>query len=95
MIKFSEDFECEQDPHQWVLYEWYIGKAKDGKEPKRQCKTTYHGSLYQVCDTVIDRQAGKCTSMLELMNMLKLATAYELVRVIDLPDTLKLNKRID
>ncbi len=94
MIKISEDFECEEDRYQWILHEWYDGKDKDGK-PVRQRRTTYPGSLYQCINAVISKKAGKCESLEELKTMLKKAVAFELVRVLDLPDIPKPNKRTD
>jgi len=85
MIKISEDFECETDKYQWILHQWYDGKDKDGKT-KRQTKQTYHSSLAQVCDVVIDKSASMCESMAELKTMLRKASAFELVRLLDLPD---------
>ena len=59
MIKISEDFECEEETYQWVLHQWVDGKDKDDN-PKRQKRTTYHSSLSQICDVVVNRQAGMC-----------------------------------
>ncbi len=86
MIKISEDFECEERTHDWALHENYMGESKDGKEPKMQRRTTSHSSLAQICDVMTDRKVGKCESMEEVLKLLRLASAFELVRILDLPD---------
>ena len=95
MIKISEDFECEERSHDWALYENYMGESKDGKEPKIQRKTSSHSSFAQICDVMTDRKIGKCESMEEVKLMLRKASAFELVRILDLPDIPKPSKRID
>lgn len=96
MIKLSDDFECENDERhgQWILHEHYDGTDKDGK-PKRQSRTLYYGSFYQICNVIIDRKVAKCESLEEIQSMLRMATAYELVRCLELPDIPKPDKRID
>ncbi len=86
MIKISEDFECEERSHDWALHEWYMGKGTEDKEPKRQRKTSSHSSLAQICDVMTDRKVGRCESMEEVLKLLRKASAFELVRILDIPD---------
>lgn len=69
MITFNERFTAERDKHQWILKEHYMGQAKKGKEPKMQSKESYHGTLRQVCNTVLDRMAGDCGSAKEWVDI--------------------------
>lgn len=69
MIKINEDFEAERDNYCWHLHQWFDSKDKDGN-PKRSKRTTYHPNLKQVLDAVLDKQAGKCESLDQLINLL-------------------------
>jgi len=71
MIKFNDKFSFEKDQYCWHLHEYYMGKDKD-KNPKRQKKTTYHATLEQVCNTIIDRSCGDCGSLGEIKELLDL-----------------------
>ncbi len=70
MIKFNDKFEFEKDQYCWHLHEFYIGKDKN-KNPKRQRKTTFHATLEQVCNAIIDRSCGECCCLEDLKRMLK------------------------
>ena len=65
MLKINDRFETERDKYQWLLHEWTDGQDKHGN-PKKQRKTTYHASLKQVCEAVIDRQAGDCEDLVRV-----------------------------
>lgn len=69
MIKLNEDYEFERDQHCWNLHTWSDGKTKEG-DHKRSKKTTYHSTLRQLCNAIIEREAGKCESMEELKRLL-------------------------
>lgn len=65
-------FTAKRDRYQWVLHEHYEGMDKHGN-PKPQVHETYHARLEQICRVVIDRMAGECQSMEELLGLLKSA----------------------
>jgi hypothetical protein len=70
MIKFNEQFSFEKDRYSWQLHEWKDGKDKNDK-PIRSKKTTYHTTLTQVCDVIVDRSCGACESLDEIKNLIK------------------------
>lgn len=70
MIIFNDKFEFKKDQYCWHLHEYYMGKDSD-KNPKRQKRTTYHATLGQVLDTIINRSCGECESILEIKDLLK------------------------
>lgn len=74
MLKINEDYECERDTYGWKLHRWRDGKDKDGN-PKRTCRTTYHGTLVQVCNAVIDDAAGGAESARQLRSIVGVAKA--------------------
>ncbi len=74
MITLNADFSFERDEHCWKLYRWRDGKDKDGN-PKRRKTITYHSTLRQICEAVIDRKAGECTSINKLFDLLNNAEA--------------------
>ena len=63
-------YEARRDPHQWILTEFYEGKDRKTGNPKRQSRETYHASLSQVCRLIVDREAGRCEGLEELLAML-------------------------
>ena len=81
MLKINDRFETERDKYQWLLHEWTDGQDKHGN-PKKQRKTTYHASLKQVCETVIDRQAGDCEDLAAVCAMID-KTAVQMAQFND------------
>jgi len=59
MIKVNDRFEFEKDTYGWKLHDWSDGVNPKTKEPTRTKRTTYHPNVIQVCNAVIDREAGK------------------------------------
>jgi len=57
MIKVNDRFSFERDKYQWLLHESRLGKDREGND-KVHVDTSYHGSLKQVCEQVIDRSQG-------------------------------------
>ncbi len=72
MIKINNKFEISRDKHGWQLHEWKDGLNKD-KEPTRTKRTTYHPNLIQICDVVIDREAGCANTMEEVLKRIAFA----------------------
>jgi len=62
-IKINEHFSMAKDPWCWILYE----KLPEVKTPKQ----TYHANLEQIAYTVINREAGKCKTLTEILKYLK------------------------
>ena len=69
VMTVNDKFEFERDKYCWQLHEWRDGKDKDGNV-KRQKRTTYHSTLDQIADAIIDRSAGECQSLSELKGFL-------------------------
>ena len=70
MIKLNEDYSFEKDPYQWILHSWKTVVNKKDGSTKRQKKTTFHSNILQVCNEIVNREAGKCESMEELRDLL-------------------------
>jgi len=66
MIKFNDTYSMSRDKYGWTLHQ----KIEGQKNPYK----TYHPNLKQICDWIIDREAGKCESLDELKAMLKEAS---------------------
>lgn len=58
MIKVNDRFEFERDTYGWKLHDWSDGVNPKTKEPTRTKRTAYHPNIIQVCNAVIDREAG-------------------------------------
>jgi len=58
MIKVNDRFEFQRDTYGWKLHDWSDGVNPKTKEATRTKRTTYHPNIIQVCNAVIDRQAG-------------------------------------
>lgn len=70
MLYINEDYECERYKYGWKLYRWRDGKDKHGN-PKRSYRTTYHGTLRQVCQAVLDSTMGNAGSIEEMRSILE------------------------
>jgi len=69
MINYSSRFSFERDAYNWLLHDWRDGEDKDGNATRTK-KTSYHPSLAYVCKEIIDRSAGECESLEEVLVML-------------------------
>ena len=69
MIIFSERFSFERDPWCWVLSEWTNSICRKDGSPKRTRRKTYHATIKQLADTILDRSSGDCQSIEELKNL--------------------------
>ncbi len=83
MIRINNRFEIDRDRYCWHLTEWRdgIGKGKNEGKPIRTSQTTYHASLIQICDEVMDRSAGNVDSLAAIPAMLQ-ANRQELLEAI-------------
>lgn len=63
MIILNERFSCKRDAYCWVLFDKAPGQKLDAK--------TYHANLEQVCKVVLDKMCGECSSVAELLAMLR------------------------
>lgn len=61
MIKINKQFSIEKDPQCWNLHET--------KEGKMVTKTTYHGNIPQVAETILERVGGNCQSVEDLKDL--------------------------
>jgi hypothetical protein len=55
------------------MWLYSIKKTKGGDDTTKT-RTTYHGTLRQVCDTIIDRESGECESIVQLQEFLASAS---------------------
>jgi hypothetical protein len=72
-IKISDEFTISRDSAGWTLETTYEGKDKDGNA-KDQTVKTYHGSVEQTCNAMIDRAVGGCETVKEIISLLKPAS---------------------
>lgn len=72
-IKYDDKFSFSRDAYGWTLYEWREGKDKNGK-PKRVATKSYHSNLSQVCRAIIDREAGECENLRQIIEMIDRAS---------------------
>lgn len=72
-MKIDDRFELERDTYCWMLHDWRDGKTREGK-PTRTKRTTYHRDLIQVHETILNRTAGECTALAEIVAAMKSQT---------------------
>ena len=61
-----------RDPYCWVLHDHYMGEDKQGN-PKRQLRITYHANFEQIAYTILNRMAGDCETLEEMITLYKSA----------------------
>jgi hypothetical protein len=69
MMQVNEKFVFEKDLYSWTLNYIYEGKDKDGNK-KQQTKQTYHSTLKQVANKIVDYSAKETATMDELKSLL-------------------------
>lgn len=74
-MHYNDKYSFEKTELDWRLYEKYTGKDIHGKA-KIHTKTTYHATLRQVCNAIVDREAGSCADLTELKQMLERRECY-------------------
>lgn len=67
-------FEITSDKYQWILSEEYVGVDKDGN-PKFHTRETYHGTLEQVCNTIVQREAKFAGDLAEVIEIISRTAA--------------------
>ena len=55
-LKVNDRFTITKDKHNKILIETYMGVDKD-KQPKEQTRESYHMTILQACEVIIDRSA--------------------------------------
>ena len=67
-IVFVKDkYEAERDKYQWILTEFKEYINKKGQLAIKE-ELSYHSTLKQMCTVILDRTAGECSSIEELIN---------------------------
>lgn len=72
-MQINDRFTFERDQYGWQVHEWSTGESrKKGHEGEKikTCKTSYHPTLFSACKSVIDRMAGDCESLEEIVELL-------------------------
>ena len=72
MIKINDEFSMDRDKYQWILYQSYLGKDRDGN-PKTHTRETYYSKLDQIAGAIIDKSAKRCETIEELVLMMNYA----------------------
>lgn len=74
-IKINDDYSIARDTNCWHVTETKPGTSKDG-DPILTKRTLYHGTLEQACRSIIDRSAGRCESLEQILDMLDDSVAF-------------------
>jgi hypothetical protein len=72
MIKINSNFSIHKDSHQWILTEKKMRVMVKGKfagEKKEVIKETYHATLPQIANVIIERKSGDCESLEDLKKL--------------------------
>lgn len=75
MVKINERFSIERDKYQWVLVEHKNGTSKKGEAIKTEARS-YYPKLEQICNEIVEREAGDCATVKEIIVSLKLGQEY-------------------
>lgn len=74
MTKVNERFEFERDTWGWILYDWKDSTNRKG-DPTRTARNSYYGTINQVGYAILDRTAGQCSEIAEILTAIEKATA--------------------
>lgn len=68
IIKLTDKFSAKRDNYQWILTEKIDSPNSKKGYTERE---SYHPSMKRCLTTVMERESGKCKSVLELMEYIK------------------------
>lgn len=89
MINISPRYKVKRDQYCWNLIEMRDGVNPKTKEPTVSEKTTYHATLEKLCKYMLDIEAGKCSDIkeiLELLNKKQTELAKLILKTNNTPD---------
>lgn len=72
MIKINSNFTINKDSHQWILTEIRTQIMEKGKytgQEKEVIRETYHSTIDQIANTIIERSDRDCESLEELKEL--------------------------
>ena len=76
-IRINDDYIIKADKYQWIVQSYRDGLSKN-KQPIRTKRETYHGTLLQACQWILNDSAKSCDSVQELVN--KIEETHNLLR---------------
>ena len=81
MIKINKDYSIEQQTHQCVVSLHGAGKNKQG-DTIDTVKCTYHGTLLQACQFIVNNSSIGCSTAKEVIEAIKESTSV-IIKAID------------
>ena len=69
-MKIIDGYEATRDQYGWTLIQTLAAKRRDGTQSTKK-KLSYYPNIQQVMSAVIDREAGKCASIVELRDFIE------------------------
>lgn len=93
VIKLSEDFSAYRDFYCWTLVQKVHGVNPVTKQPSVTERFTYHPSLQDMFETMLDRKLGDVETMEEILPKMKVI-ASELSKVVKAFDEKFFNKPV-
>lgn len=69
-FKINDVFSMKRIPRNWVVLEWVDGYDPRSKKETRRQKTSYHGSVYQVCTAVLNKSLENIESLEDVADII-------------------------
>tara|TARA_R110000772_G_scaffold82646_2_gene175190 strand:- start:3050 stop:3316 length:267 start_codon:yes stop_codon:yes gene_type:complete len=70
-IQVNKSFTISRDTNCWTVRQTFMSEPIDGGEPKQRYRLLYYATLEQACKAIIDRSAGRCYNLEEIIMLLK------------------------
>lgn len=72
--QLNDRFTLKRDAHSWELVEHWMTSPRKG-DPRPASRSTWHATMCQACEAVLDRTAGDCETAEALKQTLAQAVA--------------------
>lgn len=72
--RINDRFTLRRDTYGWELVEYWTTKPKT-REPSIASRSTWHATISQACESVLDRMAGDCETAEQLQQVMAQAVA--------------------
>jgi len=74
MVTIGNNYRVKKETHQWVLSRKSIAKDKETGQPKDKWVDSYHATIEQCCNAILNHEAGNCELADQILSAMKQAT---------------------
>lgn len=81
MIDINGQYRIKKETHQWVLSRKSVAKDKKTGEDKDKWIDSYHATIEQCCNAILNHEAGECEAIDKLLQAMANANQMLITKV--------------